>query len=1075
MEREDFYLFEPLTEKGSEELAFTDLQSGYDDPFDMNYQNGGEDAGKEEKKKKTDPERRISVNLSLDIDIASGTLTINTTNEEFVLILIKNLLGLATLDDAATIQRNFNVSFTSDPDMDNDPKIVNDSIIRNKSFTLGMPIRLYYRIIGQTLDPTLGVKSKFSEAYKEIFDKFDKVQTEYRLGYPEFERIAAQVIAENADKDRETDRLASDFYSNEEYSSTRTSLQHWRIIYPELQLKSYGRFGELLKKYPHVNYSYGGFGPSDQRILDDIMIYYRDKYTEDQREAIKSYVLTSYYKSSTIAIGSIMHNDLYKEGRLAKDLRGAEFEADLLRFDAAKEVKVPRVILDKWADAKTDVIALNSFLSSDKMPDKITADRWKKEIRAFYSEYIPVLQDKEETTTIVVPVQGAQPSSITLPKYLPTDYKNFDSEISNAVSNKDWEKIRDRFIETSKLMDEWITDLLKGKEKKDESAAFETASLTASNLDKLHSRHPNAVKVNAVFVPHQTIQQYRGQQKKDRFTDDELHQQSYPLLFYIYKEKGKLVLEDLSDPKEPKKNEVEGNNFRDLFGELDSSERFPQGVVYWRVPESWLTDTEQVGYTEVTGDWELSDWLRAIGIGLLVVAVGAATAGTGTLATVLFVASSAVSIAGEIASMSEKSEQGTLDEHDVFISSLIIVTDLATIVTAGAGRIVKSSVMQTGRMAKLANVMDAVYVVSNATAVYGNAFLAMTIAADLLPKVADELKAIQDSKMSEGEKRDAAFRIATHLIATGLITYMAFRNMTPPLGRNKNIALDLDLLGRPFARPHMEFDEVLEKLEKQGSHSMKKLGDDIFNDISLSADVRGSLKEELAVFLYTGKIPAADIKRALKTINTQRIAGQENKIMDAIAELRQANRIIATGSIMEASEVRINVNVPGNGIVKIKVGNVEKSVNLEPLSEADLLYIAKDGKIHVHEVKKTAAALRGKLKEKGAKQAKNLLEWESKGANFGEKREIKVVVENEEKWTEIFRDITDEKTVIKFLIENKLPLQISHYTISASQLKDLASKVDQKLETLSEAERMIFFTEKISSIEKAKKYLNWNL
>ncbi len=117
------------------------------------------------------------------------------------------------------------------------------------------------------------------------------------------------------------------------------------------------------------------------------------------------------------------------------------------------------------------------------------------------------------------------------------------------------------------------------------------------------------------------------------------------------------------------------------------------------------------------------------------------------------------------------------------------------------------------------------------------------------------------------------------------------------------------------------------------------------------------------------------------------------------------------------------------------------TVRTDPVPEADTLYLGKDGKIHMAEVKNTTNALRQKLNE-NPKQLERLQEWV--GQDPGNRR-IRLVVETEAGWTDVFAKGRREKeAVLQRLIDQEVPISIGSRDLSVEQMRELWEAVKRK-------------------------------
>jgi hypothetical protein len=126
----------------------------------------------------------------------------------------------------------------------------------------------------------------------------------------------------------------------------------------------------------------------------------------------------------------------------------------------------------------------------------------------------------------------------------------------------------------------------------------------------------------------------------------------------------------------------------DIFTELNSKIRFPEGLLYFMMPSG------QTYVLKTTEPWEWSDFLSAVGMTLAAIALVAgiiATGGAAAPAAVAFYAglgAAAAGIGSTLAGLHEKSEQGILTGADVDEAMISIGIDLVSMLSMGLGRLV---------------------------------------------------------------------------------------------------------------------------------------------------------------------------------------------------------------------------------------------------------------------------------------------------------------------------------------------------------------------------------------------------
>ncbi len=222
-------------------------------------------------------------------------------------------------------------------------------------------------------------------------------------------------------------------------------------------------------------------------------------------------------------------------------------------------------------------------------------------------------------------------------------------------------------------------------------------------------------------------------------------------------------------------------------------------------------------------------------------------------------------------------------------------------------------------------------------------------------------------------------------------------------------------VSRGFANP-----EHMEKLLKR-------------SDIPLSKIFR--VRVNLSSALSNNKIHKENLQAIISQLKSAKTVDEFDQVF---AELRHPNRLVHLGIVAEDSLIFTSAK-KGNdytlGLTKVKIN---------PVSEADTLYIDNNGIIHIDEVKNTANALRDKLL-KTPEQLERMKDW----CNLDSvNREIGVVIETENGWTSLFAARPGETAVLRTLIDERVPLTIASYNISVFQMEQLWNAVARKSKQL---------------------------
>jgi hypothetical protein len=244
----------------------------------------------------------------------------------------------------------------------------------------------------------------------------------------------------------------------------------------------------------------------------------------------------------------------------------------------------------------------------------------------------------------------------------------------------------------------------------------------------------------------------------------------------------------------------------------------------------------------------------------------------------------------------------------------------------------------------------------------------------------------------------------------------------------KGIMTDEQLVGavnKGFANPgHME--ELLKR-----------------TDIPKDRFVR--LRANLSSALSSNNISSESLQGLISKLKS---ASNVDEFDQVLAELHHPNRLIHSGAV--AKDTKIFTGAKAGR--EYDLGSVK--VEIDPVPDADTLYLGKDGIIHLNEVKNTGNALRQKLQET-PDQLRRMKEWRGKS---GGDREIRVVIETESRWTQIFGADPGQKAALRTLIDEEVPLTIGSHNFSVAQMDKLWDAVLAKSKDMS----------------KQRTFSNWN-
>jgi hypothetical protein len=227
---------------------------------------------------------------------------------------------------------------------------------------------------------------------------------------------------------------------------------------------------------------------------------------------------------------------------------------------------------------------------------------------------------------------------------------------------------------------------------------------------------------------------------------------------------------------------------------------------------------------------------------------------------------------------------------------------------------------------------------------------------------------------------------------------------------------------RLFSKTPMSDKQLLSAVEKGFSNPQHMA--ELLARTDLSPAQLEKAREALSVALRSGKYTPENLQAIISKL---RAADAKNAFDEVLAEISHSNRLVKSGQVAEGSQVVLGAK-QGK---EYKIGS--QTVKIDPVPEADVLYLGTDGKIHLDEVKNTAHALREKLSG-DSEQFKKLREWK---AQDSQGREISFSIENEQGWIEVFAQKGEEVPVLEQLKNTGVSLSIGSRKLSPEQMQKL--------------------------------------
>ncbi len=211
-----------------------------------------------------------------------------------------------------------------------------------------------------------------------------------------------------------------------------------------------------------------------------------------------------------------------------------------------------------------------------------------------------------------------------------------------------------------------------------------------------------------------------------------------------------------------------------LFTELNSKIRFPEGHLYFKMP------TGQPYLHKMTEPWEWSDFLSAVGLALAAIAIVAAVVATGGAAAAAGVAfyagvgAATAGIGSTLAGLHEKRLQGVLTSKDVDEAMVSIGIDLVGALTMGLSRLVTlpAAAARLGLTGSRFIVLQRVALASKVAVLGGDVYQAWSFTSSFLTA----LRALEDQPgLSDAERRRMRGQLIRRALLTGALLAVALK------------------------------------------------------------------------------------------------------------------------------------------------------------------------------------------------------------------------------------------------------------------------------------------------------------
>lgn len=439
---------------------------------------------------------------------------------------------------------------------------------------------------------------------------------------------------------------------------------------------------------------------------------------------------------------------------------------------------LPQELIAAWGKAEIELLTLNPVIRAGTMaPDAQgrAADAVEAFLEAFRAEV--ARYDAERR----VQVGFGEVETITTNPYVSPEIGYFVPKLRAARTPADWAWPVGVYRVLVEDFDRYIAARLTAAGRAPEAAQLTAAGALTAEVAELVERKPGVKKVPAVFYPAAEKLENVGEPGTPDFSVT-----GFPLSWYLHREDGVWYLTDLSNPHQPKVVDDAGGTASGpaaaLFEQLNTALRFPEGHLYWKLPDGTAGDLV------TTAEWGWTEWLTAIGlaaagaaIGIAAVSAAVVSLGGSVPASVLLLGSAfgvvgaGLSAAGAIADVVERSEAGVVTTQDVVVDTLTLAGSVAGIGSMVLGKVVVSDAVRVAGVARLAALSQQAFL----PVVIGGAVADLASFAIMASGVPERLRAIDDMEGSAQERHLARARLLGLMLATGALTLLSVRGTRP--------------------------------------------------------------------------------------------------------------------------------------------------------------------------------------------------------------------------------------------------------------------------------------------------------
>ncbi|PRX98108.1 hypothetical protein [Allonocardiopsis opalescens] len=247
------------------------------------------------------------------------------------------------------------------------------------------------------------------------------------------------------------------------------------------------------------------------------------------------------------------------------------------------------------------------------------------------------------------------------------------------------------------------------------------------------------------------------------------------------------------------------------------------------------------------------------------------------------------------------------------------------------------------------------------------------------------------------------------------------------------------------------------------------LGDRVAATLDRRDPVLGQAFTDLTTVMDSGRLAGTpERQEIICRDHLRKLSGTEpNNALGAAAELHAAATILHTGELAPTGKIAMSAG--RREPLDLGTG---RRIDVSPVSEADLVFAGRDGRVHLHEVKNTARALANKLR-RNTDQLDKMVDWRGRDQD---NRRIAVHITTDQGWTGLLGLINASKPgsyAINELIRFDVPLRLGSHDLAPAELARLRDATVACLENRESSDETLreWFARCIPDLDAARDFL----